>query len=73
MPLVRDFALATAFGAACLAGLAVGFWQNTEEIAKMVEQNGYKSFNPVMPLAEVNTLYENWQNAIMRTKSNIAE
>lgn len=64
---------ATAFGAACLAGLAVGFWADTNEIAKMVEQNGYKSFNPVMPLAEVNTLYENWQNAIMRTKSNITE
>ena len=62
---------ATAFGAALLAGLAVGFWKNTEEIQKIVENGGYTLFSPEMPLPEADALYSEWQTAVKRTKSEI--
>ena len=62
---------ATAFGAACLAGLAVGFWKSTEEIAKMVENNGYTVFSPEISLVDAENLYSQWQTAVRRTKSDI--
>jgi len=62
---------ATAFGAACLAGLAVGFWRDTKEIAEMVEKSGYTVFSPKISLAEADSLYNNWQLAVKRTKSDI--
>lgn len=62
---------ATAFGAALLAGLAVGFWNSTEEISKMVEDKGYTVFSPKLSLADAETLYNQWQIAVKRTKSDI--
>lgn len=62
---------ATAFGAACLAGLAVGFWKDTAEIAQMVENKGYTVFSPELSLADADTLYSEWQIAVKRAKSNI--
>lgn len=62
---------ATAFGAALLAGLAVGFWSSTEEISKMVEDKGYTVFSPEISLNQAEELYGEWQRAIRRTKSDI--
>ena len=67
-PIVTE---ATAFGAAMLAGLAIGFWSSTEEIAKMVEDKGYTVFSPEISLAEADGLYSLWQTAVRRTKSDI--
>ncbi len=62
---------ATAFGAACLAGLAVGFFKSISEITHLVEKKGYVSFTPKLPLGEANRLYDEWQMAVKRTKSDI--
>lgn len=52
----------TALGAAYLAGLAVGFWKDTDDIVKNWEPD--RDFNPQMDAAERDDLYEGWQNAV---------
>lgn len=52
----------TALGAAYLAGLAVGYWKDTEEIAVQWEIG--KNFNPAMPEAQRNELYGGWKKAV---------
>lgn len=57
----------TAVGAAYLAGLAVGFWSNKEEIT----QNWYtgKVFTPDLDKLTRDRLYLGWLNAIKKVKS----
>ncbi len=52
----------TALGAAYLAGLAVGFWQNTEEIASQWLVDG--SFEPELTQENIKPLYDGWKMAI---------
>lgn len=52
----------TALGAAYLAGLAVGFWESTEAIAK--HWNLDKHFNPEMEEDKREVLYTGWQKAV---------
>ncbi len=51
----------TALGAAYLAGLAVGIWRDTNEIAHHWESSA--SYYPVMSEAERERLYRNWKHA----------
>ncbi len=53
----------TAMGAAFLAGLAVGFWSNTEDIKR--SQAGGTIFKPQ---TEYSALYARWQEAVGRAK-----
>ncbi|QNK02909.1 glycerol kinase GlpK [Dyella telluris] len=55
----------TALGAAYLAGLAVGFWENCEEIAGLWQVD--RRFAPVMQEAERDRLYRGWQDAVNAT------
>ncbi|WP_024614099.1 glycerol kinase GlpK [Clostridium sp. Ade.TY] len=55
----------TALGAAYLAGLAVGFWQNKDEI-KQMKCIG-ETFEPKMDSDEVNKLYSGWKKAVKRS------
>lgn len=55
----------TALGAAYLAGLAVGFWKNQEDIMKNREVD--KVFNPTNEKEKVERYYKGWQQAIKRT------
>ena len=55
----------TALGAAYLAGLAVGFWKDREEIAKQWRID--KSFEPTMNDQQRNALYEGWEKAVEAT------
>ncbi len=57
----------TALGAAYLAGLAVGFWTSRDEIENIREVA--KVFEPQMPKAERDKLYEGWKRAVERAKS----
>lgn len=57
----------TSRGAAYLAGLAVGYWKNTDEIKKCRKKD--KIFKPGMPKSESLNLYANWQEAVKRTLS----
>jgi glycerol kinase len=55
----------TALGAAYLAGLAVGFWRDCEEIASLWQVD--RRFEPTMPEAERERLYRGWQDAVNAT------
>jgi glycerol kinase len=54
----------TALGAAYLAGLAVGFWKNREEIAN--QWRAERRFEPVMPATRVRDLPGRWTQALER-------
>ncbi len=55
----------TALGAACLAGLTVGFWRDREEIAGKLKPE--KVFFPVMSRVEREELYAGWKKAVSRS------
>ncbi|MFC7783982.1 MULTISPECIES: glycerol kinase GlpK [unclassified Rossellomorea] len=55
----------TALGAAYLAGLAVGFWDNRDEISK--QWNKDKQFEPQMPVEIQGELYNGWKKAVKAT------
>lgn len=55
----------TALGAAYLAGLAVGFWDNEDEIAQQWAID--RAFEPTMEEERRNDLYNGWKKAIHAT------
>jgi glycerol kinase len=55
----------TALGAAYLAGLAVGFWESQEEIAKQWAIE--RKFDPKMTDEKRNELYTGWKKAVNAT------
>ncbi|MEK4023615.1 glycerol kinase GlpK [Sporosarcina sp. FSL W7-1283] len=55
----------TALGAAYLAGLAVGFWKDSKEIATHWRLD--RPFNPEMEESQREELYKGWQKAIKAT------
>lgn len=55
----------TALGAAYLAGLAVGYWESREEIARSWQAGAM--FQPRMSEGERQKLYEGWQKAVQAT------
>ncbi|WP_129692344.1 glycerol kinase GlpK [Gottfriedia acidiceleris] len=57
----------TALGAAYLAGLAVGYWENQETISK--QWNMEKRFKPEMQDDKREELYSGWKKAIEATKA----
>jgi glycerol kinase len=57
----------TAFGAAALAGLAVGYWQDPDEIA--AHQEIERVFEPQIGSAEAETRHARWMNAVERSKA----
>ena len=61
-PVVQE---TTALGAAYLAGLAVGFWKDKEEIAKQWAID--KTFEPKMKKEERERLYHGWKTAVKAT------
>ncbi|WP_040979289.1 glycerol kinase GlpK [Oceanobacillus jeddahense] len=58
-PVVQE---TTALGSAYLAGLAVGYWKDREEIAKQWQNE--KTFEAEMDKAESEKLYSGWQKAV---------
>ncbi|WP_448163635.1 glycerol kinase GlpK [Bacillus mobilis] len=57
----------TALGAAYLAGLAVGYWKNQDEIKEQWHMD--KRFEPTMEAATSEELYAGWKKAIEATKA----
>ncbi len=55
----------TALGAAYLAGLAVGFWADQDELASNWRQSAV--FEPAIDEAARDALYRNWQKAAQRS------
>jgi len=57
----------TALGAAFLAGLAVGFWQDEAEIATLWQADRY--FTPAMPAAQRDRLMTGWRRAVDKARN----
>ena len=55
----------TALGAAYAAGLAVGFWQNIDELRANWGQD--KEWTPEMDAEKRDMLYKDWKKAVTRT------
>jgi len=67
VPVVRPQVLeTTALGAAYLAGLAVGYWKSTDDIAANWRVD--RRFEPRMAAARVSELRGGWQKAVERAK-----
>lgn len=56
----------TALGAAYLAGLAVGFWKDIDELSKIRQVD--KLFEPKMEIEKRNELYHGWLRAVERSR-----
>ena len=61
----------TALGAAYLAGLAVGFWKDRDEIAHALKID--QEFRPQMSEAKADHLYSRWQKAVEAVRMFPAE
>ncbi|MEX2592960.1 MAG: glycerol kinase GlpK [Anditalea sp.] len=61
----------TALGAAYLAGLAVGYWKDMEELKELSGTD--KSFKPAMELEQVEHYLHFWHKAVERSKNWIEE
>jgi glycerol kinase len=57
----------TAFGAAALAGLAVGFWRGERELESASAADA-RVFEPQLPEAEREALYAGWRRAVERSR-----
>jgi glycerol kinase len=67
VPVVRPPVLeVTAFGAAALAGIAVGFWPDRESISQSL--SGSTRFEPSMSADRRDALYADWQRAVERSR-----
>ncbi|MDE2441872.1 MAG: glycerol kinase, partial [Betaproteobacteria bacterium] len=55
----------TALGAAYLAGLAVGFWQDEAELTALWQAE--RRFEPAMPNARRDALFGDWRRAVDRS------
>ncbi len=63
---IQETTETTALGAAYLAGLAVGFWKDTQQVARNF--NVRKKFIPRMPVRQRESLYRKWKKAVERAK-----
>ncbi len=57
----------TALGAAYLAGLTTGFWQDEQELAAQLQLG--RRFEPSMDVSRREELYAGWQRAVERAKA----
>jgi glycerol kinase len=56
----------TALGAAYLAGLAIGFWKNLDELKQHWQVD--RIFEPVSETIQIKTLIKDWKRAVERSK-----
>ena len=67
IPLVRPMiSETTALGVAYLAGLAIGYWNDLEEISNQWIIG--KKFEPKMHNTDIEKLLNNWQQSVIRSK-----
>lgn len=68
LPVVRPAVTeTTALGAAYLAGLGVGFWKNTEEIAAQWRADA--EFHPSISVDQRQTMLHHWHRAVERARN----
>jgi glycerol kinase len=64
--IIQETTETTALGAAYLAGLAVGFWKDTQQVARNFKVQ--KKFIPRMPVKQRESLYRKWKKAVERAR-----
>jgi glycerol kinase len=68
IPVLRPKAIeTTAFGAATLAGLSVGFWKDAAEIERLWAVD--RTFRPALKKSRAEDLYEGWLAAVKKTRA----
>jgi glycerol kinase len=63
---IQETTETTALGAAYLAGLAVGFWKDTDQLSRNFKVQ--KKFTPRMPVKQRESLYGKWKKAVERAR-----
>jgi glycerol kinase len=63
---LADIAETTSLGAAYLAGLAVGLWPDTAQLARMWQAS--ETYEPKMSVDQRETLYAGWRRAVERAR-----
>lgn len=63
---IQEITETTALGAAYLAGLAVGYWKDPDEISQNFKVQ--KKYIPRMPSTQRESLYRKWKMAVERAK-----
>lgn len=70
IPLLRTGIFeSSALGAAYGAGLAVGVWDDLEELEGLIETRDNQRFEPEMEEEQRTELYEKWEEAVERAKN----
>ena len=68
---IQESTETTALGAAYLAGLAVGFWKDTQQVARNFKVR--KKFTPRMLVKQRESLYRMWKKAVERARGWVEE
>jgi glycerol kinase len=63
---IQETTETTALGAAYLAGLAVGFWKDTQQVTRNFKVR--KKFTPRMPFKQRESIYRKWKKAVERAR-----
>jgi glycerol kinase len=63
---IQETTETTALGAAYLAGLAVGFWKDTDQLSRNFKVR--KKFTPRMPFKQRESIYRKWKKAVERAR-----
>lgn len=61
-----EMAETTALGAAYLAGLAIGYWRDLDELASL--EKNYRVFQPAADREQMRAAAQGWRNALERAK-----
>jgi glycerol kinase len=66
VPVIRPETIeTTALGAAYAAGLAVGFWKDTDELKRLWQAS--RAWQPAMPANQRETLFAGWKKAVTKS------
>ena len=63
---IQETTETTALGAAYLAGLAVGYWRDTDQLSRNFKVQ--EKFTPRMPAKQRESLYRKWKKAVERAR-----
>ncbi|MFP4135976.1 MAG: glycerol kinase GlpK [Candidatus Acetothermia bacterium] len=70
LPVVRTGVFeSSALGAAYAAGLALGFWEDLDELKELIKKHGTQRFDSDMAPGKREKLYDRWKEAVRRAKN----
>jgi len=70
IPVIRSkISETSALGAAFLAGIAVGIYQNEDECAALWQED--RCFNPQLPYSQAQERLKQWETGVSRVRSKV--